>query len=70
MKAKEEAEKAGRVFIETKPTRAARQGRLTKPEETTTRRGLAAGLGRFWAHMLEQAEQVRKEQERKGNGKK
>lgn len=70
LKAREEAEKAGRVFIETKPTRAARQGRVTKPEGTTTRRGLAAGLGRFWAHMLEQAEQVRKDQERKGNGKK
>jgi YidC/Oxa1 family membrane protein insertase len=66
LKAREEAEKAGRVFVETKPTRGARQGRSTKQEETPTRRGLAAGIGRFWTHMLEQAEQVRKEQEKKG----
>jgi hypothetical protein len=62
------------VFVETKPTRGARQGRLAKSEEKPPRRGLFAalfgGIGRFWAHMLEQAEQVRKEQERKGNGKK
>jgi len=74
LKAREEAEKAGRVFVETKPTRGARQGRLAKSEEKPPRRGLFAalfgGIGRFWAHMLEQAEQVRKEQERKGNGKK
>lgn len=66
LKAREEAERAGRVFVEVKPTRGSKQGRLTKPEETPTRRGLVAGISRFWAHMLEQAEQVRKEQERRG----
>lgn len=69
LKAREEAEKAGRVFIETKPTRAARQGRANKGEEKPPRRGLVgalfAAIGRFWAHLLEQAEQARKEQERK-----
>jgi YidC/Oxa1 family membrane protein insertase len=70
LKAREEAEKAGRVFVETKPTRAARQGRLTMSEEKPPRRGLIgalfAAIGRFWGNMLEQAEQVRKEKERKG----
>lgn len=69
LKAKEEAEKAGRVFVETKPTRGARQAPRTKLEEKPTRRGLWSAIGGFWAHMLEQAEQVRKEQERR-NGKK
>ena len=68
LKQREEAEKAGRVFVETKPTRnkrgsAAPSGGNT-PNSPGTGGGLMERLGRFWGKLLEQAEQARKEQDK------
>ena len=68
IKAREEAEKAGRVFVETKPTRASKQGKPVTKEEPK-RRGPAAWLSGQWARLLDQAEQVRQEQDRRGKKK-
>ncbi|HEY2585493.1 MAG TPA: YidC/Oxa1 family insertase periplasmic-domain containing protein [Tepidisphaeraceae bacterium] len=69
IKQREEAEKAGRVFIETKPTRGSKKKDL-KREETPSRRGLVGWLGQRWAKLLEQAEQVRQDPDRRGrNGR-
>ncbi|HSU67276.1 MAG TPA: membrane protein insertase YidC, partial [Tepidisphaeraceae bacterium] len=70
LKKKEEAEKAGRVFVETKPTRGSKQARNTQPEPTNKpARGPMGWLGARWAKLLEQAEQVRHNQQRR-DGKK
>ena len=69
LKQREEAEKAGRVFVETKATRASRRGGLAQPEEPPKRRGPLGWLGARWARLLEQAESVRQDQQRR-DGKK
>src|SRR5579884_3661283 len=61
---KEEAEKAGKVFVETKPTRASRRGK-NEPPDVTPKRGLAG----WWANLLAQAEQVKNEADRRGKRK-
>ena len=66
IKQREEAEKAGRVFVETKPTRGSKRGALQLPEEPRKRGWLAER----WGRLLEQAEQMKAQQERRGNGKK
>jgi YidC/Oxa1 family membrane protein insertase len=69
LREREEAEKAGKVFVETKPTRGSKKKGLLPRDDTPSRRGLAGWLGARWAKLLEQAEQV-KDQDRRGrNGK-
>jgi YidC/Oxa1 family membrane protein insertase len=68
IKQREEAEKAGRVFVETRPTRASRQGKPSPPAEQ--RKGLAGRIGAAWAKLQDQAEQARREQDRGGGKKK
>jgi YidC/Oxa1 family membrane protein insertase len=69
LKAREEAEKAGRVFIPTKATRASKQGDPRQKDEPPKRRGPVGWLGEFWGKLLEQAEDVRRQQNEKGNNK-
>lgn len=64
IKAREEAEKAGKVFVPTKPTRGRRQGVQDVPEEPE-RTGLAAKMMMAWHNLLQRAEEARREQERK-----
>jgi len=61
---REEAEKAGKVFVETKPTRASRRGKNEPPEEPKKR-----GIMGWWANLLAQAEQVKNEADRRGKRK-
>jgi YidC/Oxa1 family membrane protein insertase len=68
IKAREEAEKAGKVFVETKPTRGSRRGKDNGPAEQP-RRGIMGRLSAQWARLLEQAEQMRNDQDKR-NGKK
>ena len=63
LKAREEAEKAGRVLVETKPTRGSKRGWNSQPEQSGTG-GLAGWLAARWAKLLEHAENVRQDQER------
>jgi YidC/Oxa1 family membrane protein insertase len=70
LKAREEAEKAGRVFVETKPTRGSRQGKTTTTlPDRPTRRGLVGFFTSRWEKLIEQAEQVRRDQDRGGKKK-
>jgi YidC/Oxa1 family membrane protein insertase len=66
IKAREEAEKAGRVLVSTKASRAARMGRT---ETASTNNGednsIMGKLVRAWARLLEHAEEARKENERR-----
>jgi YidC/Oxa1 family membrane protein insertase len=66
---REEAEKAGRVFVETRPTRASRQGKSPTPAAEEPM-GCLGRLFAFWTHLQEQAEQARREQDRGGGKKK
>ena len=68
IKAREEAEKAGKVFVETRPTRGSRRGKDNGPAPQP-RGGLVGRLSAQWAKLLEQAEQMRNEQDKR-NGKK
>jgi len=68
LKAREEAEKAGRVLVETKPTRGSKRGRNDQPDEPP-RGGLAGWLAQRWGKLLQHAENVRQEQERRGKKK-
>lgn len=67
IKAREEAEKAGRVFVETRPTRGSRRGKDNAPAPPA-RRGVMGRISQQWARLLEQAEQMRNDQEKR-NGK-
>ena len=71
IKAKEEAEKAGKVFVTTKATRASRQGQLgsrsSDGDEKTG--GIFGGLSRAWASMIEQAEQATKDKNKRNDRK-
>jgi len=69
LKAREEAEKAGRVFITTKPTRASKQGDLRQQDDEPKRVGPLGWLGERWGKLLEKAEEVRRQQDDKGNNK-
>ena len=69
LKAREEAEKAGRVFVETKPTRGSRKNKLAGPAEEPKRGGPLGWLSTRWAKLLEQAEQIKRENEKRGNKK-
>ena len=60
---REEAEKAGKVFVETKPTRASRSGKPVSTKEEPV--GCVGRIFMFWTKLQEQAEQARKEQKRK-----
>src|SRR6185437_15179893 len=67
IRAREEAEKAGRVFISTKATRGSRLGKAEIPEEPQKSGFIGSLIGRVmsaWHSMVEQAEQARKEQEK------
>jgi len=68
IKAREEAEKAGRVFIPTKPTRFSRLTKADEPAEPQSN-GWIARLWAAWNKILEKAEDARKEQERKDKKK-
>lgn len=68
IRAREAAEKAGRVFVETKPTRGSRR-KDNAPADAPPRRGIMGRLSQRWARLIEQAEQMRNEQEKR-NGKK
>ncbi len=62
IKEKEEAEKAGRVIIDAKPTRASKQAKpvqVTRPQQPKT------GLMGWIAELQERAEQLRQEAERR-----
>jgi len=69
IKQREEAEKAGRVFVETRPTRASRQGKsaATPSEEPI---GCVGRILLFWTKLQDQAEQARRDQDRGGGKKK
>jgi YidC/Oxa1 family membrane protein insertase len=69
IKQREEAEKAGRVFVETRPTRASRQGKSTAASNDEP----VGCLGRIftvWTKLQEQADQARREQDRGGGKRK
>jgi YidC/Oxa1 family membrane protein insertase len=68
IKAREEAEKAGRVFIPTKPTRFSRLTKTDGPAEPQGN-GMVGRLWGAWNRVLEKAEEARKEQERKDKKK-
>jgi len=61
----EEAEKAGRVFVETKATRGARNKPAVAPEPKKT--GFMARITQQLAQMQQQVEQMRDEQQKKDN---
>ena len=63
LKAREEAEKAGRVLVETKPTRGSKRGWNNQLGQAA-KGGLTGWLAARWAKLLEHAENVRQEQER------
>jgi YidC/Oxa1 family membrane protein insertase len=66
LKAREEAEKAGRVIVDAKPTRAGK--RLSRDEHAAEpKRG---GLGGWLANLQAKAEQMRREQDKGKKGKK
>jgi YidC/Oxa1 family membrane protein insertase len=60
IKDREEAEKAGRVFVETKPTRASKQKDKIKPKDD----GKKSKLGRWLSDLQQRADQLRTEAER------
>ncbi|HXE54361.1 MAG TPA: YidC/Oxa1 family insertase periplasmic-domain containing protein [Tepidisphaeraceae bacterium] len=66
LKAREEAEKGGRVFVETKPTRGSRKSKPVGPQQPAKNGGPVGWLTSRWAKLLEQAEQVRKDNEKRG----
>ncbi len=61
LKAQEEAEKAGRVLVDAKPTR---RGKMLKDEAHPAKK--PGGLMGWLASLQERAEQIRREQEKKG----
>jgi len=68
IKAREEAEKAGRVFVSTKPSRANRMGRTESNPVNNGDGSDNSMIGRImkaWSRLLEQAEQAKKENERR-----
>ena len=66
IKAREEAEKAGKVFVSTKPSLARRMGRNENNDDTDSNdNGIMSRIMRAWSKVLEHAEQARKENERK-----
>jgi YidC/Oxa1 family membrane protein insertase len=69
LKQREEAEKAGRVFVETRPTRASRQGKSPSPKADEPV-GCIGRIVTFWMKLQEQADQARRDQERGGGKKK
>jgi YidC/Oxa1 family membrane protein insertase len=60
IKQKEEAEKAGRVFVETKPTRASKQKDKNKPKDD----GKKSKLGRWLSDLQQRADQLRTDADR------
>jgi YidC/Oxa1 family membrane protein insertase len=67
IKAREEAEKAGRVFVSTKPSRASRMGRTDAATNAANSNGegLMGRIMRAWNKVLEHAEQAKKENDRR-----
>ncbi|HSV15853.1 MAG TPA: hypothetical protein VLI90_16440, partial [Tepidisphaeraceae bacterium] len=60
---REEAEKAGRVFVETKATRASKRRDKDEPPKKQQKQG---GIKGFLADLQAKAEEVRREAERRG----
>jgi YidC/Oxa1 family membrane protein insertase len=66
IRAREEAEKAGKVFVPTKASRAARMGRTENaPVSNGQDNSLMGRIMKAWARLLEQADEARKENERR-----
>jgi YidC/Oxa1 family membrane protein insertase len=66
LKAREEAEKAGRVFVSTKATRGSKQNRSLEPPPPRKQGMIGRLIGpavSAWIKMQEQAEQVKQERE-------
>lgn len=66
LKAREEAEKAGRVIVDAKPTRGSRRLAKNEHEEEPKRGGITGWL----ANLQEKAEEIRREQEKGKKGRK
>jgi YidC/Oxa1 family membrane protein insertase len=62
IKQKEEAEKAGKVFVETKATRQGKQQKKDDDDKTPKKVGF---LARWWAELQDRAEAVRRENDRR-----
>jgi len=65
IKQREEAEKAGKVFVETKPTRASRRG-VPDVRSQEAPKGCLTG---WWFNLLAQAEQMKNDTDRRGKRK-
>ena len=65
IKQREEAEKAGKVFVETKPTRASRRG-VADTRAPEAPKGCLMG---WWSNLLAQAEQMKNDTDRRGKRK-
>jgi YidC/Oxa1 family membrane protein insertase len=65
LKQREEAEKAGRVFVPMKATRGNKQGPMGATEEAPKRGGPMGWLAARWVKLLEHAEAVRSDQDKK-----
>ncbi|HVT87351.1 MAG TPA: YidC/Oxa1 family insertase periplasmic-domain containing protein [Tepidisphaeraceae bacterium] len=62
LKQREEAEKAGRVIIDAKPTRASKQLQNDDKDKDVKKK---TGLAGWWQQLLEQAEQVKRDAEKR-----
>ena len=69
IKAREEAEKAGKVFVTTKATRGNKQLPGRPSDEPQKKGGLLAGVSAMWASLLDQAEQATKDKKKRDDRK-